>query len=90
MLPLQVPLGCRIQFEYQPGLYTSRTIRDLADNGNGSWTATVNGDEVFATNVQDNAPLFYQTQVDGIHEALHGILYMAGRIPQAEKAKFYP
>ncbi|MGO7044380.1 hypothetical protein ACCT07_02920 [Rhizobium johnstonii] len=90
VLPLQVPLGSRIQFEYQPGLYTSRTIKEVVDNGNGTWTGTVNGDEVFATNVQDNAPLFYQTQVDGIHSSLHGILYAAGRIPQAEKAKFYP
>nr|WP_246697993.1 hypothetical protein [Rhizobium sp. WYCCWR 11128] len=90
VLPLQVPLGCRIQFEYQPGLYTSRTIRDLVDNGNGTWTGTVNGDEVFATNVQDNAPLFYMTQTDGIHSALHGVLYMAGRIPLSEKLKFYP
>ncbi|WP_259664077.1 hypothetical protein [Rhizobium bangladeshense] len=90
VLPLQVPLGSRIQFEYQPGLYTSRTIQALAENGDGTWTGTVNGDEVFATNVQDNAPLFYMTHVDGIHEALHGILYTAGRIPQAEKQKFYP
>lgn len=89
-LPAGIPLGSRVQFEYQPGLYTARTIHTLVDNGDGTWTGTVNGDEVFATNVQDNAALYLMPHTDGIHEALTGILYTAGRIPQSEKSKFYP
>ena len=91
VLPDIVPNGARVTFEYQPGLYTSRTVIARTDNGDGTITATVR--EVFATNVQDNAALFgagLGSDGAGVHEDLYGILYAAGRIPQTEKSKFYP
>lgn len=91
VLPDTVPNGARITFEYQPGLYTSRTVIARTDNGDGTITATVK--EVFATNVQDNAALFgagLGSDGIGVHEDLYGILYTVDRIPQTEKSKFYP
>nr|WP_245313631.1 hypothetical protein [Rhizobium sp. R635] len=91
VLPDIVPNGARITFEYQPGLYTSRTVIARTDNGDGTITATVK--EVFATNVQDNAALFgagLGSDGIGVHEDLYGILYTVDRMPQTEKSKFYP
>ncbi|WP_458395253.1 hypothetical protein [Rhizobium ruizarguesonis] len=86
-LPATVPLGSRVMFEYQPGLWTSRTLIGRTDNGDGSADYKVS--EVFATNVQDNATLLgHGMNSDFIHPALHGILYTVSRIPQSEKAKF--
>ncbi|MBY5657171.1 hypothetical protein HFO40_20130 [Rhizobium leguminosarum] len=88
-LPASVPLGARVMFEYQPGLWTSRTVIGRTDNGDG--TADYKVSEVFATNVQDNAALLgHGMNSDLVHPALHGILRTVSRIPQAEKAKFYP
>ncbi|MBY2992505.1 hypothetical protein HF272_13805 [Rhizobium leguminosarum] len=88
-LPASVPLGARVLFEYQPGLYTSRTLIGRTDNGDG--TADYKVSEVFATNVQDNAVLMgHGWNSDLIHPALHGILRTVARLSQAEKAKFYP
>ncbi|QIG74634.1 hypothetical protein EVC11_052 [Rhizobium phage RHph_I20] len=86
-LPASVPLGSRVMFEYQPGLWTSRTLYSRVDNGDG--TADYKVSEVFATNVQDNATLLaHGMNSDFIHPALHGVLRTVSRIPQSEKAKF--
>ncbi|CAN7239446.1 hypothetical protein LJR245_000943 [Rhizobium leguminosarum] len=91
-LPASVPLGSRIIFEYQPGLWTSRTLIGRADNGDG--TADYKVSEIFATNVQDNATLLaHGMNLDTssyVHPVLHGVLRTVSRIPQSEKLKFYP
>ncbi|MBY5342686.1 hypothetical protein HFN08_20425, partial [Rhizobium leguminosarum] len=91
-LPASVPNGTRIMFEYQPGLWTSRTTYDRVDNGDG--TADYKVIEVFATNVQDNAALFaHGMNLDVssyVHPVLQGILRFVSRLPQSEKLKFYP
>ncbi|MBY5337134.1 hypothetical protein HFO99_25025 [Rhizobium leguminosarum] len=91
-LPAAVPLGSRIIFEYQPGLWTSRTLIGRADNGDG--TADYKVSEIFATNVQDNATLLaHGMNLDTssyVHPVLHGVLRTVSRIPQSEKLKFYP
>ncbi|NEJ11113.1 hypothetical protein GR238_38105, partial [Rhizobium leguminosarum] len=88
-LPASVPLGARVMFEYQPATYTSRTLIGKTDNGDG--TADFKVQEVFATNVQDNAALFgHAWNGDFVHPVLHGILRTVSRLPQAEKAKFFP
>lgn len=90
VLPSSVFLGARVAFEYQPGLWTGRTLVAKSDNGDGTATFTVQ--EVLATNVQDNATLLGHsyTSSDFIHPALYHVLYTVGRIPQSEKSKFYP
>ncbi|TAY40140.1 hypothetical protein ELH89_08670 [Rhizobium leguminosarum] len=88
-LPSTVPLGSRISFEYQPGQWASRTLSGRTDRGDG--TADYRVAEIFATNVQDNATLLgHGMHTDFIHPALHGVLRTVSRIPQSEKAKFYP
>ncbi|CAK06739.1 hypothetical protein ACCS54_18005 [Rhizobium johnstonii] len=91
-LPASVPNGTRIMFEYQPGLWTSRTTYDRVDNGDG--TADYKVIEVFATNVQDNAALLaHGMNLDVssyVHPVLQGILRFVSRLPQSEKLKFYP
>lgn len=89
-LPNTVLLGARVMFEYQPGLWTSRTLISKTDNGDG--TADYKVAEVLATNVQDNATLLGHafTAADFVHPALYAVLRTVGRLPQAEKAKFYP
>ena len=91
-LPASVPLGSRIMFEYQPGLWTSRTTYNRVENGDG--TADYKVSEVFATNVQDNATLLaHGMNLDVssyVHPVLHGVLRTVSRIPQSEKLKFYP
>ncbi|MGZ2500444.1 hypothetical protein [Rhizobium leguminosarum] len=88
-LPASVPLGARVMFEYQPATYTSRTLIGKTDNGDG--TADFKVQEIFATSVQDNAALFgHAWNGDFVHPVLHGILRTVSRLPQAEKAKFYP
>lgn len=91
-LPASVPLGSRIMFEYQPGLWTSRTLVGRVDNGDG--TADYKVSEIFATNVQDNAALLaHGMNLDSgsyVHPVLHGVLRTVSRIPQSEKLKFYP
>lgn len=88
-LPAVVPLGSRIMFEYQPGLWTLRTLSGRTDNGDG--TADYKVSEIFATAVQDNATLLaHGMNSDFVHPALHGILRTVSRIPQSEKLKFYP
>ncbi|MBX4870592.1 hypothetical protein HJA85_27095 [Rhizobium bangladeshense] len=88
-LPNSVLLGARVMFEYQPGLWTSRTLISKTDNGDG--TADFKVAEVLATNVQDNATLLGHafTAADFIHPALYAVLRTVSRIPQSEKAKFY-
>ncbi|MGO6708962.1 hypothetical protein [Rhizobium leguminosarum] len=90
-LPASVPNGTRIMFEYQPGLWTSRTTYDRVDNGDG--TADYKVIEVFATNVQDNAALLaHGMNLDVssyVHPVLQGILRFVSRLPQSEKLKFY-
>ncbi|WP_245362142.1 hypothetical protein [Rhizobium sp. NXC14] len=88
-LPSSVPLGSRVMFEYQPGLWTSRTLSGRTDRGDG--TADYKVVEVLPTNVQDNATLLgHGMAPDFIHPALHGVLRTVSRIPQSEKSKFYP
>ncbi|MBB2705975.1 MULTISPECIES: hypothetical protein [Rhizobium] len=88
-LPASVPLGSRIMFEYQPGLWTSRTLTGRVDNGDG--TANYKVQEIFATSVQDNATLLgHGMNSDFVHPALHGILRTVSGIPQSEKSTFYP
>ncbi|WP_246642203.1 hypothetical protein [Rhizobium laguerreae] len=88
-LPSTVPLGSRILLEYQPGLWTGRTLSGRTDRGDG--TADYRVVEVLPTNVQDNATILGTgMHSDFIHPALHGVLRTVSRIPQSEKAKFYP
>ncbi|MBX4941002.1 hypothetical protein [Rhizobium binae] len=89
-LPSSVLLGARVMFEYQPGLWASRTLIGKTDNGDGTADFTVS--EVFATNVQDNATLLGHafTAADFVHPALYAVLRTVSRIPQSEKLKFYP
>jgi hypothetical protein len=88
-LPSAVPLGCRILIEYQPGLWTGRTLSGRTDRGDG--TADYKVVEVLPTNVQDNASILGTgMHSDFIHPALHGVLRTVSRIQQSEKAKFYP
>ncbi|MBB4345215.1 hypothetical protein [Rhizobium leguminosarum] len=88
-LPSTVPLGCRILIEYQPGLWTGRTLSGRTDRGDG--TADYKVVEVLPTNVQDNATILGTgMHSDFIHPALHGVLRTVSRIPQSEKSKFYP
>ena len=89
-LPNTTKLGARIMFEYQPGLWTSRTLVDRTDLGDG--TANYRVAEVLATNVQDNAALLGHayTAADFVHPALYGVLRFVSRLPQSHKAKFYP
>jgi hypothetical protein len=88
-LPANVPLGCRILIEYQPGLWTGRTLSARTDNGDG--TADYQVVEVLPTNVQDNATILGTgMHTDFVHPALHGVLRTVSRIPQYEKSKFYP
>jgi hypothetical protein len=89
LLPSTVPLGSRVLFEYQPGLWTGRTVIGRVDNGDG--TANYKVSEIFATNVQDNAALLGTGMAtDFIHPALHGVLRTVSRLAQSEKLKFYP
>ncbi|TBE69128.1 hypothetical protein ELH00_10625 [Rhizobium ruizarguesonis] len=88
-LPSAAPLGCRILIEYQPGLWTGRTLSGRTDRGDG--TADYKVVEVLPTNVQDNAAILGTgMHSDFIHPALHGVLRTVSRIQQSEKAKFYP
>ncbi|QIG73374.1 hypothetical protein EVC03_066 [Rhizobium phage RHph_Y5A] len=89
-LPSTVYLGGRILIEYQPGLYASRTLIAKTDRGDG--TADYKVTEVFGTAVQDNAAIYGHafTAADFIHPALYAIIRTVNRIPQSEKAKFYP
>nr|WP_245461725.1 hypothetical protein [Rhizobium leguminosarum] len=91
-LPASVPDGTRIMFEYQPGLWTSRNTYGRTDNGDG--TADYKVQEIFATNVQDNAALLaHGMNLDTtsyVHPTLQGILRFVSRLPQSEKLKFYP
>lgn len=89
-LPGSVLLGARIQIEVQPGSFSGRTLIARTDNGDGTADYTVQ--EVLATNVQDNAPIsgHAYTSADFIHPALYAVLRTVSRIPQSEKAKFYP
>nr|WP_246720308.1 hypothetical protein [Rhizobium leguminosarum] len=89
-LPATVPSGSRIMFEYQPGLWTSRTLYSRTDNGDG--TADYKCQEIFATNVQDNATLLaHGMNLDSgsyVHPTIHGILRTVSRLAQSEKRKF--
>ncbi|MBX4858768.1 hypothetical protein HJA86_01995 [Rhizobium bangladeshense] len=89
-LPAAVPNGSRIMFEYQPGLWTSRTLYGRTDNGDG--TADYKCQEIFATNVQDNATLLaHGMNLDAssyVHPTIHGILRTVSRLAQSEKGKF--
>ncbi|MGZ2405778.1 hypothetical protein ACVIKO_003038 [Rhizobium ruizarguesonis] len=91
-LPASVPDGTRIMFEYQPGQWTSRNTYGRVDNGDG--TADYKVQEIFATNVQDNAALLaHGMNLDVssyVHPTLQGILRFVSRLPQSEKLKFYP
>ncbi|XXA94030.1 hypothetical protein NL154_15055 [Rhizobium sp. YTUHZ044] len=90
-VPSSIPQGARVMFEYQPGLFTSRTlVEKKTDYGDG--TADFRVAEVLATNVQDNALLMGHayTAADFIHPALYHVLRTVSRIPQSEKLKFYP
>ncbi|MDC9807906.1 hypothetical protein [Rhizobium binxianense] len=91
-LPASVPDGTRIMFEYQPGLWTSRNTYGRVDNGDG--TADYKMQEIFATNVQDNAALLaHGMNLDStsyVHPTLQGWLRFVSRLSQAEKLKFYP
>ncbi|WP_245449577.1 hypothetical protein [Rhizobium leguminosarum] len=89
-LPNTTKRGARVMFEYQPGLWTSRTLVDRTDLGDG--TANYRVAEVLATNVQDNAALLGHayTAADFVHPALYGVLRFVSRLPQSHKAKFYP
>jgi hypothetical protein len=92
-----IPRGATVTFEYQPGLWAYRTLLDEAPLGDGTSDYTVQ--EVFATNVQDNATVYGKslntdTNVTGntthVHPALHAILRTVSRLPQSEKANCYP
>lgn len=89
-LPSSVLLGARIQIEIQPGTFQGRTLIAKTDNGDG--TADFKVQEILATNVQDNAAISGHafTAADFVHPALYAILRTVSRIPQSEKAKFYP
>ncbi|MBY5849788.1 hypothetical protein HFN51_04350 [Rhizobium leguminosarum] len=96
-MPSGIPLGSMVTFEYQPGLWATRTPLTEVVNGDGTSNYTVQ--EVFATNVQDNATLYGKalntdTNVSGntthVHPMLHAVLRTTNRVPQAEKAKCYP
>ncbi|MHC2360537.1 hypothetical protein [Rhizobium leguminosarum] len=55
-MPSGIPRGAQVTFEYQPGVWASRTILNEVANGDG--TSDYKVQEVFATNVQDNAALY--------------------------------
>jgi lysophospholipase L1-like esterase len=89
-----IPQGAVLWIEYQPGTYTNRTILAEAANGDGTSNYTVQ--EVFATIVQPNAPVFGKalntdTNASGVtshvHPLLHAILRTVGRVQQSEKSK---
>nr|WP_308422553.1 hypothetical protein [Rhizobium anhuiense] len=94
-MPSGIPRGAVITFEYQPGLWASRTVLSEAPVGDG--TSNYKVQEVFATNVQDNATLYGKAlNLDSgsgttthVHPLLHAILRIISRIPQSEKSKFY-
>ncbi|MGO7308750.1 SGNH/GDSL hydrolase family protein [Rhizobium ruizarguesonis] len=88
-LPSTVLLGARVMFEYQPGLWTSRTLVDKTDLGDG--TADFRVAEVLATNVQDNATLLGHafTVSDYIHPALYAVLRFVKRLSQTHKEKLH-
>jgi hypothetical protein len=92
-----IPRGSTIAFEYQPGLWSYRTLLDEVPIGDGTSTYTVQ--EVFATNVQDNATVYGKSlntdtnsagNTTHVHPMLHAILRTVSRVPQSEKANFYP
>ncbi|WP_245503324.1 hypothetical protein [Rhizobium ruizarguesonis] len=95
-LPAATPVGAVVTFEYQPGLWTTRTLIDRADNGDG--TADYKVAEVFATNVQDNATLLGKAMnldsgsgtTTHVHPLLHTVLRTFSRMPQSWKSKVYP
>ncbi|QHW27551.1 hypothetical protein GYN07_16330 [Rhizobium leguminosarum bv. viciae 248] len=95
-LPSATPVGAVVTFEYQPGLWTTRTLIDRADNGDG--TADYKVAEVFATNVQDNATLLGKAMnldsgtgtTTHVHPLLHTVLRTFSRMPQSWKSKLYP
>lgn len=90
VLPNTVLVGARIMIETAPGTYTGRTLLSKVDNGDGTATYTVQ--EVLATVVQDNAPIWGHsyTAADFIHPALYHIIWTVNHIAQSEKMKFYP
>jgi hypothetical protein len=95
-LPASVPLGAVVVFEYQPGLWTPRTLIERTDNGDG--TADYKVAELFATNVQDNATLLGKAMnldtgsgtTTHVHPLLHTVLRTFSRMPQSWKSKLYP
>jgi hypothetical protein len=91
VLPSTVLLGARIMFEYQPGLWTNRTLVErVTENGNGTTVFRVA--EVLATVCNNpNATLLGHayTASDLIHPALYHILRTVSRIPQSEKFKYH-
>jgi hypothetical protein len=97
-MPSGIPRGSTVTFEYQPGLWASRTVLD-EPIVYGDGTSDYKVQEVLATNVQDNARLYGKslntdTNVSGntthVHPALHAVLRTVSRVPQSEKSKSYP
>ncbi|MGZ2455445.1 hypothetical protein [Rhizobium anhuiense] len=92
VLPSETLLGARIMFEYQVGLWTSRTLVErISENGDGTTTFRVA--EVLPTIVSNpNAALLGHayTAADYVHPALYGVLRFVSRLPQSHKSKFYP
>jgi len=95
-MPSGIPIGSVVTFEYQPGLWASRT--PLSETAVGAGASDYKVLEVFATNVQDNATLLGKAMnldsgsgtTTHVHPLLHTVLRTVSRIPQAEKSKFYP
>lgn len=91
-LPSSVPLGAQIMAEYQPSLWSTRTLIGRTDLGDG--TANYKVQEVYATIYQDNATILGKAMntdtSNHVHPALHGVLWTVSRLAQSNKSKFYP
>jgi hypothetical protein len=83
--------GWRYVFEISTGVYTRRMIWFSVDNGNGTWTNTVQPDNALATACMiENAPLYIHPTDDGTHGTAGFIVArQLSALQASEKAKFF-